>query len=235
MFHGRGVLSEGLRTRAAKLAAASAALKRLGGIGGFAAPFSLAFLTDRRRLECPEPILRVLPAGAAVVYRDYDHPRRAAIAHRYAAICNSRGVFFIVGGDLALARAVGADGVHFPARMLASLCSGVMRDLKSPPLKEGGEEREVFARALDFIVTAACHSQQDLRRARAAGAGLAFLSPAFATASHPGAEHLGAARFKALAASSPIPVLALGGVDERTAPRLAGENVCGFGAILGFA
>src|SRR3990167_3426864 len=106
----------GLRTRAATLAAAALMLKRASG--GISAPFSLAFLTDRRRLPNPEPVMRALPAGAAVIYRDYDDPRREAMARRYRALCAARNILFLVAGDAALARLVGADGLHLPAVML---------------------------------------------------------------------------------------------------------------------
>jgi thiamine monophosphate synthase len=85
-----------------------------------------------------------------------------------------------------------------------------------------------------FLLTAACHDASELARAAAIGADLALLSPAFATASHPGAEDLGPARFRALAAGSPLPLLALGGVDGDNARLLAGRNVAGIAAIGAF-
>jgi len=45
---------------------------------------------------------------------------------------------------------------------------------------------------------------------------------------------LGLKRFKEIAAQSPLPVLALGGVDAQNAGQLAGENVAGLGAIGAF-
>jgi len=162
-----------------------------------------------------------LPAGAAVVFRDYDDPRRAAAARRYAAICAARGVLFIVAGDARLALACGADGVHLPSAMLAR------------PMPVSAARAHAPGRRL--IVTASCHDERELRLARAHGADIAFLSPAFATASHPGTDHLGPARFRRIAAASRLPVLALGGVDEANALSLAGSMVAGFGAIGAFA
>lgn len=206
------VWHDGLRTRSAKLAAAGRALKRASGA---TAPFCLAFLTDRTRIPEPEPILGALPAGAAVIFRDYDAPRRAAIARRYLAICRARGVLFLVAGDRDLAAAIGADGVHWPGRLLAAAARG--------------------NRSENLIVTAACHGAEDLARAHHLGAGLALLSPVFPTPSHAGAPALGRARFRALAAASPLPVLALGGVDAANARLLAGANVAGLAAIGAFA
>lgn len=162
-----------------------------------------------------------MPQGAAVVYRDYDDPRREAIARRYASICRARSVFFLVAGDVDLAKACEADGVHLPARAFGNLEPKRSRRPVSPSPVPG-------------LVTAACHSADELGLAQRIGADLAFLSPVFATISHPDTEHLGPARFKEIAAASPLPVLALGGVDETSARLLAGKNVAGFGAIGAF-
>lgn len=203
--------------KAAKLAAAAAALKRQSG--GSAAPFSLAFLTDRKRIARPEPIMRALPKGAAVIYRDYDDPKRVAVASRYAAICRAQGVLFLVAGDAALARRVRADGVHLPA--------GMLRESAVGRIKNGRLRRPA-------ILTAACHDADELRLAVGIGADAAFLSPAFATASHPHTECLAAEAFRALAAGAALPVLALGGINERNAGALAGKNVAGLAAIGAF-
>lgn len=194
--------------RAAKLAAAAEALKRQSAAR---APFSLAFLTDRRRIAHPLVIARVLPPGAAVVLRDYDMPRRAGLAARLKSVCEARALKLIIGADLALAEKVGADGVHYP-RWFSS-------DRRPPET---------------MIVTAAAHNAAELHHAAELGANLAFLSPVFETRSHPDGQALGAGAFLSLAKAAALPVLALGGVDEVNAPLLAHPNICGIGAIGAF-
>ncbi|MEZ5896232.1 MAG: thiamine phosphate synthase [Parvularculaceae bacterium] len=201
---------QSLRERAVRLAAAAQTLKRASGAP---APFSLAFLTDRRRIARPELVIRVLPAGAAVVYRDYDDPARTARAAALAALCRRRGVLFVVAGDFGLAARCCADGLHLPSAMAAKV---------SRPI------------SFDGFVTAAAHTARELAQARLIGAQTVFLSPAFATESHRGGGHLGPSRFRALAAASTIPVIALGGVDETNAALLAGGGVAGLGAIGAF-
>ena len=207
------VSAESLRTRAAKLAAAARLLKSAGGPLAAKAPFSLAFLTDAARGPAAALVARALPAGSALILRDYGDPRRAARARALATICAARGVLFFVGVNAELARAVGAAGVHLRSDQLRA----------SPQI------------AREFFITAACHDADELTLARAAGADAAFLSPAFPTASHPNAKTLGADELKRLAARASLPVLALGGVNETNAMRLAGDNVAGFGAIGAFA
>ena len=78
--------------------------------------------------------------------------------------------------------------------------------------------------------TASAHRVADLVRARRAGAACAFLSPAYATASHPGAAGLGPVRWAAMARRAGLPVLALGGMNGATVRRLP-RWVAGIGAI----
>ena len=117
----------------------------------------------------------------------------------------------LVGADIGLAAQIGAKGVHFP---------NWFRPQNDVPD--------------DMIVSAACHDEAELNAAKALGAHIALLSPAFPTRSHPEAPPLGPAMFRSLAKSSPLPVLGLGGVDERNADQLAGPNVAGIAAIGAF-
>jgi thiamine-phosphate pyrophosphorylase len=70
--------------------------------------------------------------------------------------------------------------------------------------------------------TWSAHNLREIRAAERAGAHLIFLSPVFATRSHPGGAVLGARRFAALAHQTRLPVIALGGVDGEKARRLGG-------------
>lgn len=65
---------------------------------------------------------------------------------------------------------------------------------------------------------ATAHSLRELARARRASAVL--LSPVFPTRSHPGAKVLGSVRFRLMARRSPVPVIALGGMNPASARRL---------------
>jgi thiamine-phosphate pyrophosphorylase len=75
------------------------------------------------------------------------------------------------------------------------------------------------------------HDRRELRHAERAGVDTVFLSPLFATRSHPGIKPLGAVRFAALARSTSVPVMALGGVAPRNQRQIAMLGATGFGAI----
>ena len=72
------------------------------------------------------------------------------------------------------------------------------------------------------IKTASAHNLRELRAAEKAGADLVFLSPVFATRSHPGEPALGAGRFAILAHQAKVPVVALGGMDAQKGRGLRG-------------
>ncbi len=77
--------------------------------------------------------------------------------------------------------------------------------------------------------TASAHNLAEIRAAERAEAGLVFLSPAFATRSHPGARPFGPLRFNLLARQARLPVVALGGMDFERAKRL--DGIYGWAAI----
>jgi thiamine-phosphate pyrophosphorylase len=64
------------------------------------------------------------------------------------------------------------------------------------------------------------HDQRELTRARRAAADVIFVSPVFATRSHPSAAVLGPRGYVRLARGAGVPAIALGGMDERRWRRL---------------
>jgi thiamine-phosphate pyrophosphorylase len=77
-------------------------------------------------------------------------------------------------------------------------------------------------RASAGVSTASAHNLRELRAAERRGADLLFLSPVFATRSHPGRPPIGALRFALLARQARVPVVALGGMDAEQFQRLRG-------------
>jgi len=177
------------------------------GEGAFFLP-PLWLFTDARRLADPRETVARLPRGfAGVVLRHDNEPGRAALGRALARICRARRLALVVAGDVRLAAALGA-GVH----LRGGRWPGLARPRRGP-------------------VTSSAHSLPELRRAARAGAALAFLSPAFATASHPGVAAMGPVRWAALARRARLPVLALGGVTGDSVRRLPRRVCRGAGAI----
>jgi thiamine-phosphate pyrophosphorylase len=170
----------------------------------------LWLFTDDQRLPDPRASVACLPRGrAGVVLRHDNDPARAGLGRDIARICRTRRLVLVVAGDARLAAALKA-GVHLRGGYWPG------------PIRPQG------------LTTSSAHSIQDLLRARRAGAGLVFLSPAFATASHAGAIGLGPLRWAAMArrgAPSSSALAALGGVDGGTVKRLPARLFQAVGAI----
>lgn len=79
--------------------------------------------------------------------------------------------------------------------------------------------------------SAPVHDFDEIRAAERAGAAFLFLSPVYATRTHPGAPHLGHERFARLLRRARRPVIALGGVNHRNAARLMRLGAYGWGGI----
>jgi thiamine-phosphate pyrophosphorylase len=77
--------------------------------------------------------------------------------------------------------------------------------------------------------SAPVHNLAEIRTAERDGAALLFLSPVFATRSHPDARPLGPARFNFLARRTDLPVIALGGMDNIRVRRV--REAYGWGGI----
>lgn len=165
-------------------------------------------MTDAARLPDPLPAIARLPRGAGVIFRHYGAEGREALGAAVARACRAKGLILLVAEDAGLAHRLRADGVHLPERAL-----GRLRHLK----RQG------------WIVTAAAHGGASLRRAR--GADAVLVSPVFPTPSHPGARVLGQLRFARLVSQARPPVLALGGVNEKTLRRLRGSRAFGVAGI----
>jgi thiamine-phosphate pyrophosphorylase len=79
--------------------------------------------------------------------------------------------------------------------------------------------------------SAAVHSVREAIVARRRGADLVFISPVYATRSHPGAAPLGALRAAMIARSVALPAIALGGMDARRFLRLRSLGFHGWAGI----
>ncbi len=93
---------------------------------------------------------------------------------------------------------------------------------------EGG----VHGRVGSGLITWPVHSVRQARQARIAGAQAVFVSPVFATRSHPGAAALGVRRARAIGRAAGVPIIALGGMNETRFRAMHGFY--GYAAIDGW-
>ena len=177
-------------------------------------------VTDAHRLADPLPAIGRLRPGDGVLFRHYEWPgaRRLALAQRVAALCHRHGLVLLVAGDVRLALAVGADGLHLPQGLIARAAAARRAGLR--------------------LVTAAAHDPGAVALAARSGVDAVLISPVFATASHPGSVGLGVLRFAGLATVARrqgLAVYALGGMSAAGMRRLRHTAAMGFAAIAGLS
>jgi thiamine-phosphate diphosphorylase len=126
------------------------------------------------------------------------------------ALARERGARFLVNGDPEAAALLGADGVHLPARGRSAAAA-----------------RAILGPAA--LLGRSAHDEDEL--AAAIDVDWVLLAPVFATRSKPGAPPMGLARFVELAARSPAPAIALGGVDRTNAESCFAAGAAGVAAV----
>jgi thiamine-phosphate pyrophosphorylase len=176
----------------------------------------LLFFTDPVRTPDAEAAIAALPRGAGVVYRAFGAADAVAAGRRLVRAARRAGVLVLAGADAGLAARIGADGVHLPERLARR--AGALRRARP-----------------GWLVTCAAHSAAAVVAARRAGADAVVVSPVFPSASPSAGRPLGPLRFAALVRGARRPVYALGGVNARTACRLAGSGAAGLAAVEALA
>jgi thiamine-phosphate pyrophosphorylase len=136
----------------------------------------------------------------------------------------------LVNGPAQVALDAGADGVHLPASPAGQL--PVNDALSGGAATAVRAAHQVYDRASrEVIVSAACHSEEEIRQA--AGASMLLFSPVFEkvmaerTTRGVGLTALRAA----VELAAPVPVLALGGVTEKNAAACVQAGAAGVAAI----
>lgn len=172
----------------------------------------LWLVTDETRLPDPLTAVQKLPPDVGVLFRHYGHGDREEIA---AELARKTDHFLSIAGDPELAHRLGADACHFPEHQVHTI----------PACRQ---------RYPHLMVTTAVHSLRACRKAYDLGADAGFLSPIFATRSHPGSRVLGAVKCAEMTLAVDLPLIALGGINTATASRLENTQIYGLAAISDF-
>lgn len=161
-------------------------------------------MTDERQGDALWAALERLPRGAGVVFRHHATPlaERRRLFARVRRVARRRGLLLVRAGDRTLR---GEAGVHGQGG------------------RGNGQKRG--------LLTWPAHDRRQALAGVRAGARLLFVSPVFATRSHPGARPAGPVRAAAIARGLPVTVIALGGMDARRFRRLRALGFDGYAAI----
>jgi thiamine-phosphate pyrophosphorylase len=136
----------------------------------------------------------------------------------------------LINGPAQVAIDAGADGVHLHSMTAPKIAAEAPLAGTGPAAVQAAEQ--VYARAgREAIVSAACHSPDEIRQA--AGASLLLFSPVFEKVS--GEKVTIGQGLRALRAAvdlaKPVPILALGGVTEKNAAACVQAGAAGIAAI----
>jgi thiamine-phosphate pyrophosphorylase len=164
-------------------------------------------MTDERMGDGVLSAVAQLRPGSGIVFRHYSlvAPQRRELFDQVRKIARRRRLILILAGSENLARSWKARGAHGPPRHRSTL-------LRTIPV----------------------HDVRDVIAANRAKADAIFLSPVYATRSHPGQLPLGRVRFGQLARQARTPVIALGGMTKARARSMAVFGISGWAAIDAF-
>jgi len=182
---------------------------------------ALMVLTDRHMAadaghDLVEVVVAAVGAGApTVLLREKDLPRadRHSVAVHLRAATAGAGATLIVASDVALARRVGADGVHLGAE---DLPVATVRRLVGPDLFVGGTARDPSM----------------ARRLVHEGASYLGVGPTFPTKSKAGLpEPIGVGGVRAVASAVSVPVIAIAGITAERVDEVMAAGAWGVAVI----
>lgn len=124
-----------------------------------------------------------------------EHETYKKLAIKVTACCKQYNATVLLNADPELVNELDADGVHLDGTRLAAY--------QQRPLESSK------------VISAACHSLDQLKKAEMLGVDLVTLSPVLHTTSHPEAEPLGWENFLQLTKKTKLPVYALGGMNAQ--------------------
>jgi len=177
----------------------------------------LLVISDRRQARRPlEEVAEAVFAGGCRWFslreKDLTPEERRVLLGESVSLGRRFGAVVTAHEDIEAVAAIGADGVHVPG---------------------GGNPDAVRARLPGALIGASAHSADEAAALLRAGADYVTVSPVFMTASKPGyGPALGLEALASVAARSPGPVVALGGITPENAAQCIAAGARGV-AVMG--
>ena len=177
----------------------------------------LLVISDRRQARRPlEEVAEAVFAGGCRWFslreKDLTPEERRVLLGELVPLGRRFGAVVTAHEDIEAVAAIGADGVHVPG---------------------GGNPDAVRARLPGALIGASAHSADEAAALLRAGADYVTVSPVFMTASKPGyGPALGLEALASVAARSPGPVVALGGITPENAAQCIAAGARGV-AVMG--
>ncbi|MDD6484924.1 MAG: thiamine phosphate synthase [Clostridiales bacterium] len=178
-------------------------------------------ITDRSCLKggisLTEAVEQAILGGATIVQlREKNMPfaELSALARDVGAVCKKYGVPLIINDSVKVCLAADADGVH--------LGQGDM---------SAREARELLG--ADKIIGVTAKTVRQALDAAAAGADYIGSGAVFSTQTKPDAKSMDIKTLKSITAASPIPAVAIGGINGGNVQKLRGSGISGAAVVSG--
>jgi thiamine-phosphate pyrophosphorylase len=178
----------------------------------------LLLVTDRRQARRPLPeVIRAALAGGCrwVSLREKDLPddEQVLLARRLLPTIRAADARLLIHGQAALAGLAGIDGVHLPASADAAAARARL--------------------GRDKLIGISIHTVGEAAAIDPANVDYALAGPAFETPSKPGyGPEIGRKGLAEIAGTTPVPVLAIGGINALRVPELITAGASGV-AVMG--
>ncbi len=190
-----------------------------------ALPVSVLF-TDRKKISDIKNTIKFLPKNSAIIIREYDLDKknREIFALEISKIARVRGLKILIGKDIALAKKIKADGVHFS-------------DSDKLPLQF--LQKKSFYKK--FIFSFSCHNFKSVLKAQKIKSDMIFISPIFSTTSHLHAKNIGIRNLAEISLKTKsnsyheVNLYALGGISSANLLSVRKLGLSGFAAISLFS
>ena len=175
-------------------------------------------VTDRSWLEgrtLYEQVEKAIRGGVTFVQlREKNLEQEAFLreAKEIQGLCRSYGIPFVINDNVALAREIGADGVHVG-----------QSDMKA------GDVRAILGK--DKIIGVSAQTVEQALLAQRQGADYLGVGAVFPTGSKADAVEVDHQVLQDICRAVDIPVIAIGGITEENVATLAGSGICGIAVI----
>ena len=175
-------------------------------------------VTDRSWLRggtLYEQVEKVLQGGVTMLQlREKELGETAFLeeSKRIKSLCRYYGVPFIVNDNVAVAAAVGADGVHVGQSDM-----------------EAGSVREMLGR--DKIIGVSAQTVEQALLAEKRGADYLGVGAVFPTGTKTDASEVSFDTLRAISAAVRIPIVAIGGIGLHNVMELSGSGICGVSVV----
>ena len=169
-------------------------------------------------LEQLKKVARLHPYAMILREKDLSDEEYEQLAEQVLAICEAEQVRLFVHSKTEIAKRIGCRGIHMTIPGLQALSEWEVRELHG-----------CFTQ-----VSVSCHSLEDMQYAVQHGATQIVLGTIFETECKKGLKGRGVAFVEEICRQCPVPVYAIGGINEKRLPQVMAAGAAGGCMMSGF-